>query len=418
MNSFPSKKQRQVIWILLIIYAVINLEFIYNGFYSDATNIRTCEFTEFLVNYSGGYVRRGLIGELLLALTTFFDCDPRWFIIPACMGAYITFLFLVFGACRHANCCSWVLMLVLFSPYAHHGMFRKDFAIFLFLALILYLFFCVGAHQTMRKLVGLGLYIIALNIHECLFFMVAPFFIWYFFRGKGDFCITWRGFISVLVIIVPMVLISLNKGTQEQAQIIHNSWLSIFGEELGKTPSGTIASLSWSTIPTFIFHLKMNFCPYFYSGALTMLILLTGLLYIIPNITFPKWLNNNEINNNRFIFVNVFIFQLISLFPMLTILSCDMFRIISYWIISTFLIYTIVPHQTIKEMLPIENNRFTDKLNMLLFHKGSTSISTFLMFFAGMPFVGYDVRCVICSSPMASYWFKIKYIIHHCIDVF
>lgn len=421
MMTTQYKKCRIVIFSLLIIYALINTISIFTNFYEHSIKTRGFLVTEFLVNYRAGYVRRGLIGEALLAFSSLTGLDARWIIVPTCIIAFIAVIYLIFYLCKKNSCCTWIMMLLLFSPYAWHGLLRKDYMIFLLVAAILYSITNKRLTFASRICITVILYVFAINIHECIFFMIAPFLSLYIIKSNMMSSFSSKCIIAVVSFFVPMILITLCKGSQEQAQVIHDSWIPYFGDDFGITPSGTIQSLTWSSEYAVQLHLKLNFLSKqylgFVHGWMVMPCLLFGLLYITPNLTLPSWIKVRKLKENRNRFTFILCFQLISLLPMFTVLSCDVSRITSYWIISSVFIYTVVPQQDLDWIISGIWRKFAISLNSLIFHKNSAIISTVFLFFTGIPMIGYSFIEWCASTPVICYLLFVKKLLSSCVAI-
>lgn len=350
------------------------------------------EMTEFLVNYSAGYVRRGLFGELLLAFTSHTHIDPKWVIYPICAVSYLSIVALICYLCKKRGCCLWIMLWTLFAPCACFGIMRKDYIIYLLVAAMIYCMFRVRGKGIWREGCAFLLYLLAMQLHECTFFMIAPFLLWYYVSEEGVLHFTWKKVCAILFIIIPMLLVSAFKGTEQHAQTIFNSWTPYIGSQLSPYPTGTIESIGWSTGYAINKHIEMNFLTDFMGiiyGWMVMPALILVLVYMIPNLLLPSWSKVTDLHEKRSVFTAVLLFQMVALIPMFTVLSCDHTRIFTYWILTSFFIYAFVPHHVLHGMIPNVYQKMVTKLNAIIFSKHSTIISAVLMFFVGLPFGSY-----------------------------
>lgn len=406
-KSIPCNITGGIMWILVALYAIPNTVFNIAMAYRNGTNITTFEFTEFLVNYSSGYIRRGLVGELLYWFTFYTNLDPRWFIVPMCVIAYACVVTIILYACKKQSYCPWAMVYVIFSALAFHGAFRKDYLIFLIVSGILYVLFNNRFRAQVRLFIALFLYCLGIQIHECIFFMIAPFLILYFVRKDGNWNINFKSCFLSLFVIGFMAMISLHKGSVESAQVIHDTWAAYFGDEFGKKPSGTIMSLGWTTAYAINMHLDINFFNHadkILPGWLIFLLLLVSMIYIMPNITLPRSEDSQELMyNKRKLFLFLLIFQMVVLLPMFIFLSCDVFRITTYWLISTFLLYAFVPKEILSKLIPSELDSFLSFVMNNVFYTGSHKMAMIMLLFVGIPAIGYDFNWAIWNSPIARY---------------
>ena len=70
--------------------------------------------SEWLINYHGGFIRRGLIGELLLLINQFLNFNPRYlvYILEVIILAFYYYLIIKFIKLNYLP----ILVLIIFSP--------------------------------------------------------------------------------------------------------------------------------------------------------------------------------------------------------------------------------------------------------------------------------------------------------------
>ena len=71
--------------------------------------------SEWLINYHGGFVRRGLVGEILLFLNNFIETNPRNLVYVFEILTLFTYYFLILKFIKNINF-SPILILIIFSP--------------------------------------------------------------------------------------------------------------------------------------------------------------------------------------------------------------------------------------------------------------------------------------------------------------
>ena len=97
--------------IYLLFLGFCGIVFLYSKY--DVSNDST--ISEWLINYQGGFTRRGLIGEICFHLAKFFKTDLRFIIFLLQVFTYLTFLFLTYNFFKNLNINSFLLF-VIFTP--------------------------------------------------------------------------------------------------------------------------------------------------------------------------------------------------------------------------------------------------------------------------------------------------------------
>lgn len=136
--------------------------------------------TTWLVDYSQGYVRRGLCGEILRRCCQVTGADPHILIVALCLLTTAAATVLAFWAVRRRGLCWWPIMLTVCLG----GLvsLNKD-------GLVLIL--CMACYWTLGRIRGVwmryavlnALAIVLVNVHEIGFFLTFPVA---FFFALGD----------------------------------------------------------------------------------------------------------------------------------------------------------------------------------------------------------------------------------------
>ena len=111
MNIDYSRKIFFKIYITFIFFCSIII--LYNKFLHP-TDWTT---SEWLINYHGGFIRRGLIGELLLQINQFININPRYLVYIFEILLLSSYYYLIINFFKKINF-SPILILVIFSPLA------------------------------------------------------------------------------------------------------------------------------------------------------------------------------------------------------------------------------------------------------------------------------------------------------------
>lgn len=308
--------------------------------------------TEYMVNYQGGFVRRGLVGELLYQLSLVIpQVDPRWYMVLISGGSLGLVLCFFISKFRAHGLCWWILPLNVCLMGAY-DLIRKDFLCAMLVIWMLQLF-----AQNWRGPVRCGIVMlllaISLNVHECIFFMIGPILMLLFLQDKGMSIIC--RICGSLLPVAMMVWVCLHKGDAAVAEKIWNSWGGIADAFNDGIPKGTIASIGWDTKYALEYHVKENFLTrsLFAYGWYSKPILWCVVLIFTLNILFLHRRSEKlSISADVHRMLGILVFQFISLLPMFTVLSCDSSRICFYWLVSSFAVYFCIPAEVLNNAFP------------------------------------------------------------------
>lgn len=260
MASVMSKWQGVVLKILLTINMVVLAIELAKSNINNLTFPKSCFISEFLINYQGGFVRRGMVGELLYQICKPLTINPTYVIVPVCIVSILMFIYILFKYFRREHLCLWILP----TYYACGGAdyIRKDFIIMLF---VFWVFreipkTLAGKNNTAYVILLLGL---LLNIHEASFFIVYPALFVYILFAKSNNAKLWVRCAIIVAPVIIMLVLCVFKGSQECCKSIFESWDYAYPNALaGIEPdykANAIIALAWETLPTVKWHLHLNF---------------------------------------------------------------------------------------------------------------------------------------------------------------
>lgn len=350
-------------------------------------------YTEFLVNYQGGFVRRGLMGEILYQICAPIGLDPQYLIVPFSVVTIVLFLFLLVKAFRNEHLCLWILPVVCGGA----GYIRKDFFLLLLVYLILRQIPKLLDGQRKSVFICIILSLIALNAHEASFFIFVPILTLYVLFGHPN-----KG--SVLgrpsVILAPLAMMAalcIYKGDIECARAVSRSWLFAYPDTqpVHACYTSAVGALACETMPAIRFHLGMNFAsgPVFAQSAIFIrLFALLAILYVMVQIPFIYLRNREDYRRNTGKLVNFTLFQALSLLPMFTILSCDFCRIIFYWTASSLLAYFCLKDTGLKLPCQERLERLAGPVHRLLSAPARAIFPFILLVLLSIAFCGNNMR--------------------------
>lgn len=394
IKNFQAKKfftLKRVIFFSFYIIFIISLFYILylqirNGYAKESWQI-----SEFLINYQGGFVRRGLIGEILLNLYKYCNIDPYLAILSLSLFSYVTLLFFFMYSFLKKGFPIILLPFTFFlgGPILHNMWVRKDIIITLFFIMALY--FSIKKSNIYIILTNLCL-MIAILIHEGVAFFGLPIILLVFINNNfynAKFSLK-KSFLFSIFKLSPSIIILLMciyfNGSLAVETMIRQSWeivkfplQSTMGMgwgpwEIVKFPLTTsanstinaISALSWSVKDTLLFFtgLKMFDGGIYAPIAWSLIILL--IYHFLANTNKIKILifKTNE-NFNKTSFSNILIFQLLMLMPLL-IIGFDYGRWIFFWVSSSFAILVLIPPERLTIIFPRFISCISPRINAFL----------------------------------------------------
>ncbi len=320
-------------------------------------NYQEYSVSDWLINYEGGFVRRGLLGQLLWEAYQMFPFDVRKFVLSLPF-AFSPLLLALLLRIFYKEKWSPVVLLsyCCFGATFLSSSIRRDYL----MLIMVYAIFLMASrwNSSCRKVYFYGTFLlstIAILCYEPIVFIIIPVF---FFATK-ERLLVW--------LLIPVILvIFLSKGSAETAQAIWQSWESLFKNypfpsDANDSMGLGVQALGWEIVPTALFHLDMAYAglePSIMSIPL-ILYMLAGVYYLITHLNvavLPFWKIRNF---SARVLSNVLIFHTIAMLPMLTFLSCDWGRNITFICVSTF--FTIHFFPDIADRFP-QIDRLTHRL--------------------------------------------------------
>ena len=369
--------------------------------------------SEFLINYQGGFVRRGLFGELLFFFAKSFNVNVVWTIQAISFLCFVFLCFFFVKCFLKKGYTLYILPLCFFlgAIIISGDLMRKDCLMICFLILILHVFNRNNIPLIIRIIFINILAVFILLTHEVFVFFSLPILFLLLlnaFKSKG-----WQqsmifSFISLLPLIIVFFLSISVHGNYEKMQAIWDSWASLSNIGMGKAPAGAIEALSWSSKSAFDYHFRYNFL---FSDATiwsfwVWFFTFPAIYYIIINalLVFRKR-EGDYTNEHRDVLGTILIFQFLCLLPVFTVLSCDYIRIIFYWTAGSFVIFLLFPIKKIKSLFPNtfvkQVGRMNNRLSALVYPT-KTLIAFCMMFIAVSDFGFFVIRAVYSTM-----WFNI-----------
>ena len=114
---------------LIIIFGSCLILAANNSYVNDSWTIG-----EWLINYQGGFVRRGLLGEVIFLISDSLSITPIYIIWIICLSSYLFLIKISFGMVKNLVSTSFLLSPAIFlSPIIGNFLVRKDILLLLLL---------------------------------------------------------------------------------------------------------------------------------------------------------------------------------------------------------------------------------------------------------------------------------------------
>lgn len=369
--------------------------------------------SEFLINYQGGFVRRGLIGEILFFLRGIVPFDVEWTVKILCAICFLLVCsFFVYHFIKRKfslyilPLCFFCGALVINNEY----WIRKDSLMILFLIASLWIFQVPKKLPFTVKILIVNFLLIFMTLsHEVFAFISIPVFIVLLinlFKEKGIIKSLLMSLLCLCPTIIAFFSVMYAKGDYQIAQTIWDSWHILLNKEL--TPvdyNNSIGALFWGTIATVKSHFSEIFLTIDWEvlSVFVWMIILPVIYYISTNflsVFHKKGSNFNE--EKKTILSAILIFQFICLLPLFLGLSKDYIRLAFYLITSAFAIFLLIPFDTLKSLFPQFYIRFIEKLNHAISKliPPSKPVLVLLMLIVGISNWGFNIYDTLTSTML------------------
>ena len=300
------------------------------------------EVSDWLINYQGGFVRRGLVGELLLTLEKIFPYNVKHAILGIETISYILFFAVTFRIFMKYG---WSLLAAMF-PVAcvtmSLGCYR-DFMMLCLCALTYYIFFKY-LKEKRKPLLVFSVAVMSLNVivYEPVFFVLVPILALQYWYACGER----KTLKTALVFIIPtscMLLSCIYRGNGAQADTIWQSWMPYMKAD-GYDPADgmgyAVEFLKLTNTEVFKIHLESSFGDNVPSSIITLFIVITFAFFLCTYI--PQTDGNNKTlacNKHKSELGWILLFQLLIQLPLFTVLSTDYGRTLPMSLYTSFFLF-------------------------------------------------------------------------------
>ena len=362
------------------------------------------QISEFLINYQGGFVRRGLTGEILFFFAKHFNINIEWTIKIVCLICFAAVCTFFVRAFLKKGYSLYILPLCFFLGMGVLEVYwiRKDYLFFYVFISVLWLYNKNNLSIGKRLIFINILSVFGILCHEIFAFFALPILFLLLFNQYKNKGVLWSVILATLSLspsIFAFFLVIIMHGNIETAQSIWDSWCAI----LGKTPSEVdhwnvagISAIGWTSRWALGYCFRGNFLTVDKDiiSSSVWCITFPVVYYIAVNALLVFRKNENTFTNkHKTVLSSILLFQLLCLSPVFIFLSCDYMRVFFYWIASSFAIFLLMPMDKIK-LFPAVFVNFVERINKVMINILPPSKTTlvFLIMFIG-----------ICP-----YWFEIE----------
>ncbi len=418
MNSFNNlfkSENRGYIFVssLLILSFIINVSLsIYSFCIADLNH---WSYSELLINFQGGFVRRGLFGELLFQSYSLHPYNLKLYIFIACYIFFFgVFAFFLRQFNKHKYCW-WLIFSPLFLNLTTF-IIRKDYILYAILIGILYTVRS-NSPKILSNVSACLLVILALLFHEAFLFWGFPIYALLILSEKRY---SWMNYIWVSLPLCIAFITCIYKGSTDTTYAIVNSWNAILPDApMIHTSNNSIGAIGWASIHTFLFHLKRNIGLGGAGIILTPFIALIA-YYLFTNFLFVFRKKGKHNKLNKLELSLLYSSMMVCLVPMLTVLSCDTGRVFQYATVTTFSTFLIIPRERILSAYPRWFKIMIMRLNHWLdiFFPPNKVIMTILLLFLSVSPVAFDLPRLWETSVIGKILFTFMTAGHKIIKLF
>lgn len=304
-------------------------------------------FFEVLTNYEAGFIRRGLLGQLLywIAVSTHINL---WLLISFFLIPSWIFV-AVFMLRKFRNCGLrwWLLAIIGFGVLP--SVIRKDFVIYALFIAVLYIYRSRQSVAVRISAMSL-LSVLMLLIYEPAVFMCLGFVVLVVLRDKNLTNFARVAYPSVIC--ATMLILLKSTGSIGIGREMLSSWHGMIPDGVAISDT-VIDSLDWSIRDSIRYNLHI-LMPEF---SLFFLIKYVFIILIVPYIYISYMYVDTYTASIKFpyqpsAFTTLYVFFLICMLPMWVGLSCDYGRMLYHATLSSLCVAFILPQQQTESTFP------------------------------------------------------------------
>jgi hypothetical protein len=303
------------------------------------------QMTEWLINYSGGFVRRGLAGTLFMFLSETTGLHANHIAIAVSAISYFILVIWLLRRAAPSTPAMLILSCVLVGfPAYQDGIVRKD--CLGLLSLVLCSSLAIANGKTTMRMIGINAAAcLAILIHETWAFYSIPALV--LLRRPSDERVTASKVFLRSAGMIPALscfgLVAMYHGTPEVAKAIHQSWMPLW-QSIGptvnvpETPTAAIEGIGWTS------QQGMHLSLYLFQTGLYQP--MAWLMVIIISFFLCVWFHGRDetgeaaLTGSKSVIAGLLVFQFAWISP-LFLLGVDWGRWLFFWLVSSVILRTL-----------------------------------------------------------------------------
>jgi hypothetical protein len=206
--------------------------------------------SEWVINYGGGFVRRGLIGEIIFQISTFFKIKLREGFLILQILLYFFYYLIIYWLLSNFKK-NFIIYLAIFSPvfysfglYELEALGRKEILMYIFFSYNFYLFYKYKNINSNYIFTCLSLIILILNHESVIFYYLFYLFFFIVIDKKKDFRFYLLNLLLLFIIIFVSYLIYANPHSSIDNLEMCKRLLNVADEKCGLGANFTTANIS------------------------------------------------------------------------------------------------------------------------------------------------------------------------------
>lgn len=333
ISNFHQKKINFVFLIFFILYLIRLSSGLFNGIVR-LNSTKVYMHSNWLVNYRGGFIRRGLGGEIIFWLSSLFKISPITTMTVISVALWLTLIIWFVIKFYQRNYPFFILSLPFFlgeTILLDPSLFlRQDSLILLlFISMLTILFQTRTLREPVLFFFLNSLFILAILIHEAIFFFSFPLlFITYYRKYTTQAVKTFLFFLPSITVFILCFILPERSSVEKMLQL---------------TPEIERNDVWFMTITT-----KQNFIaiwenfnkPNAFFTLLYLMALSAIIFFVCINFEKLKVDTSKEIQINKTYLSQILLLQFASIFPLFTC-GWDYGRWFFLWITSSFIYFII-----------------------------------------------------------------------------
>lgn len=354
VDANPTKALRIAFWLWCAYEILLGLAHVIRA---GKLTYNSIEISDWMINYQGGFVRRGIAGEALYQLYLVHPYSLRLAIFAIMSATFLVLLFLLYRLFKR-NGWSYILLpscVLIVQGFTNYIFWtRKDYILLLgaFIVFWCYRNYIVKRTRALSFIAMQAVAILLMLIHEATLFFTIPILFCDFFsrlhweRKQSIIVSAMKSLLFFFPVIAVWAVVCLYKGDKEIAVAIWQSWEpAMEAFPISGSTDNIGAGVAWlgkSFVEAAPFHLRANFGGWFLGHHIPIIPSLPFTLYSYVAVYYVvtrmqtvdlKFIKLKPIDN--VLLSNILLAQFIFMLPMFTVLSTDGARTIPYWIVSS-----------------------------------------------------------------------------------